>query len=391
MIYPVKYFHSQMRGAPVLSGTAGSLIALLDAVFTTGFGLVTAQSVTVSDGIATATLAQGQSFEEHAVVLVEGATPAALNGEARVLPDATSTQIQWATAAADGVATGSITLKTAPASWWTKVYAGVNKAAYKSTDLLANGHLLRVDDTGTTAARVVGYESMSDVDTGIGPFPHPVDQVSGGGYWWKSVNANAVRYKLFIDSRVVLIAIAAGSSGNASYVVAPMRGFGDPLALRPAGDVWGTFLCASGSTTYIQHAPLDGYNASSWQYGFAAVPRSWTGLGGSEACSPLTFSGASSAYSGADATLGAFPSVIDGELKLSKMFLSTGGLSTPRAIVPGVYRIAQSGALSVLADGSAVAAIGALQGRRLIAIATGADYSSTAQGVYLVDSTGPWR
>ena len=96
--YPVKYIHNAMRGAPQLSGTAGTLIAVLDAFLLTGFGQVTALSVNVAGGIATATLQSGQSFDKDCIVLVEGATPAALNGEARVI-STSSTSITWATTA----------------------------------------------------------------------------------------------------------------------------------------------------------------------------------------------------------------------------------------------------------------------------------------------------
>ena len=97
----VKWFSRDMRGAPTISGTAGSRIAALDACLLTGFGPVTSTGVTVSGGIATATVPSGQSFAQHAVVLISGATPSALNGEARVLTSS-STQITFATTAADG-------------------------------------------------------------------------------------------------------------------------------------------------------------------------------------------------------------------------------------------------------------------------------------------------
>ena len=44
-VFPVKYIHSDMRGAPVLSGTPGAMIGVLDAFLITGFGTVTAQRV----------------------------------------------------------------------------------------------------------------------------------------------------------------------------------------------------------------------------------------------------------------------------------------------------------------------------------------------------------
>ena len=98
MAYPVFYFHSDMRGAPVLNGVRGTGIALLDACLNTGFGQVTANSVTVAGGVATASLQPGEGFALHANVLVAGATPAALNGVARVI-EATDTAIKFATSA----------------------------------------------------------------------------------------------------------------------------------------------------------------------------------------------------------------------------------------------------------------------------------------------------
>ena len=44
----VKHFHSAMSGAPVLNGTAGSLIAVLDACLQDGFGLKAASGITVA-------------------------------------------------------------------------------------------------------------------------------------------------------------------------------------------------------------------------------------------------------------------------------------------------------------------------------------------------------
>ncbi len=108
----VKWIRHDMRGAPEIKGNApGALIAALKALLVTGWGSTTALSVSVEAGIATATVTAGSSFTEHAVVLVAGATPAALNGEARVLT-ASNTQITFATTAPDGLATGTTPSKT---------------------------------------------------------------------------------------------------------------------------------------------------------------------------------------------------------------------------------------------------------------------------------------
>ena len=84
--YPVKWITNTMRGAPPISGTPGTFIAALDAFLNTGWGSANAISVTISGGVGTAVFPEGVFFEDHAVVLFGGATtPAALNGEARVL------------------------------------------------------------------------------------------------------------------------------------------------------------------------------------------------------------------------------------------------------------------------------------------------------------------
>ena len=68
--YPVKYLHSGMRGAPVLTGQAGTLVALLHAALVTGFGMVTALSASVAAGTATVQFNAGQSFDVGDIVVV---------------------------------------------------------------------------------------------------------------------------------------------------------------------------------------------------------------------------------------------------------------------------------------------------------------------------------
>ena len=386
--YPVKWINNAMRGAPQISGTAGSLIAAIDAFLLTGFGVTTAQSVTVAGGIATANLQAGQSFDRHVVVLVDGATPAALNGEARVLTSSSS-QITWATTAPDGVATGTITIKVAPVGGWVKVFAGVNKAVYQSTDVQGARFFYRVDDTGTTAARVRGYESMTDVDTGTGPFPTDA-QISGGGYVLKSSNANAtaVRYDFFADLRFFIFAICPTFSANTNYTGAPARGWGDTLPLRPAGDVYSACCSVSDTAGATAYGSFD-LNTS----GSASIylARASTGLGGSVRANALAYVGAAG-QSGFSATLGAFPSSIDGEMKTSRRYVDSGDGATPRANIPGIFHIPQSGLNLSVAPRDTFDGTGDNAGRILYAVGGySGSMSSPPTGIYLVDITGPWR
>ncbi|MDP3324247.1 MAG: hypothetical protein Q8S71_11960 [Hydrogenophaga sp.] len=394
----VKHIHNGMRGAPQISGTVGAgIIPVLDALFISGWGVTTAVSVSVASGIATATLTSGETFDRTAVVLIAGATPAELNGEARVLTSSL-TSITWATTAADGVATGTITIKYAPQTDWVKVYAGTNKAVYKSTHAQSNGHYLRIDDTGTTSARIRAFESMSDVDTGTGPFPTDA-QMSGGGYWWKSTVANATAntYRVVCDQRFVLPLISAGVGANASQKSAPARGFGDPITLAPSGDAWCTLLSVGGSSTSAPGASsFVNQSAGGASSGMTLTPRLITGLGSSASCLCLPFTGgdnSSGVTSGNSTTMGAMPSPVDGQIKTSKMFAREPASGAARSIVPGVFFIPQSGHASVIVDGDILSGSAELAGRKLLAVADpGAVSGSFAvQGVYLVDITGPWR
>ena len=383
-----------MRGAPQVSGTAGTLIAALDAFLLTGWGPTSALSVTVSNGVATAQLNEGMFFDDNAVVLVDGTTtPALLNGEARVLSH-TNNSVKFETDAPDGVATGSITIRYAPVGKWEKTFSGTNKAAYRSTDIKASGFYLRVDDTGTTSVRVRGFETMTDVDTGTGPFPTDA-QISGGGYWVKSTTANATaaRYDFFGDSRFFLAAIAPGVVSSAVYTAAPARGFGDMIALRSAGDVYSVALACnstsnSGSTSFSGGC-FDGAPSGA---DAIYVPRAVGTLGSAQATSSIPYVGASNSRSGADGALGAFPSVVDGELKYSKRYVHSGDSATPRADVPGILHIPQTGVVNFIPPRDTVKGTGVLQGRSLTALGcNGSTANSAPSGIYLVDSFGPWR
>ena len=386
--FPVKWINNAMRGAPKISGTAGSLIAAIDAFLLTGFGITTAQSVTVANGIATANLQAGQSFDRHVVVLVDGATPAALNGEARVLTSSSS-QITWATTAPDGVATGTITIKVAPVGGWAKLpFSTTNKAVYQSTDVQGACFFYRVDDTGATAARVRGYESMTDVDTGTGPFPTDA-QISGGGYLVKSAASGekSVRYDFIADSRFVGLAIAGGVGSNSIYTGSPLRGWGDLIALRPAGDAFAAGISVQDTSS--------GGVAGAFDYvrsGASAVyvARAATGLGGAQVAGALAYVGGAG-QSGVAPTLGAFPSVIDGELKVSRRYVDSGDGATPRANVPGVLHIPQSGVVGAVALRDTFDGTGEFAGRVLVALGGISGSWNVLNGMFLVDITGPWR
>lgn len=389
----VKFFHSAMPNAPVLSGTAGSLIAVLDACLADGFGLKTADSIVVAGGVATATFSTGHSFEPDTIMLVAGATPSGLNGEKRVLTTSTNTVTFSAAGIPDLTATGTITAKLAPAGW-AKVFSATNLAAYRSLDVESTRMFLRVDDTGTTNARVVGYENMTDVNTGVGAFPTGA-QVAGGGWWPKanSANATARAWTLVADSKGFWLHLHT-LSGTDSGVAGSVWGFGDFASLK-SGDPYACQLfCAKSDVTssygtspraveYCSHTPVEdsGY-----------IPRSFTALGGSVA-------GATSVTSGWATNVGSsgyyqnpamplYPNGPDNGLALSGKSVVEPGVCL-RGRTRGIYMALQN-CHDKFNWRDKIDGQGTLLGRKLVSIKCGGASLASSGGLVFVDITGPW-
>lgn len=390
----VKHFRSDMVGAPTLSGAVGTLIAVLDACLINGFDVKSATSLVVVSGVATLSFSGSHSATVDSVVLVSGVTGALtdLNGEQKVTVVGSGV-VKFATAAADGTASGTISFKMAPAGYWTKPFSGTNLAVYKSTDPAGTGMYLRIDDTTTGTCRVVGYESMTDVNTGLGAFPTPA-QFSGGGYWAKSTltTSAAVVWELFADSRKFITHVAVGSHTNATYIGSLTRGFGDDLPFRPGGDAYACSL--SYSTTSSAVSQTDGI----YDTGTAltqAMPRGYSGLGSCVLHMLQNYTGATNQMSGMDATLGTFPSPIDGGLRLSKRYFCTASSQPPRSELPGYYYVPHSLAFDAFKLKDVIVGTGPLTGRKLMALSPSASAggvpSNANTGVSFVDITGPWR
>lgn len=384
----VKHYRSDTSPALVLNGQVGSLIGILDAVLVNGYGLQTATSLVVADGVATVTLPSTFAAGEDAVVLVSGATPAALNGEQRLIATTTNT-IRFATDQANVTATGTITVRVAPAGW-TKAFSGTNKAVYRSADPLAHagGMCLRVDDTGTLTARVIGYESMTDVDTGLGPFPTNA-QISGGLHWHKSsaANANAAGWSVIADSRFFIFYAQPYKASVATSEIGVTRCFGDLIPLRPSGDPHAVLL--AGSQTASMTTAQDGIDSGSVTGKY--VPRPYTGLGSSTTHATLPYVGSVS-YSGADGVLGPFPNEITGALTLSRRYVSDATGRPNRADTPGYLHCPQSGVAPAFSSFQKVLGSDALVGRKIMALpTTSSTLTTNVNAMSFVDITGPWR
>lgn len=381
----VKFLHSGQTGAPTLNGTAGALIGLLDACLLNGFGAGALDSLAVAAGVATATRSAGHPFEVGSVVAISGASVSggSINGQHRVTA-VTSTSYQFeVTGLSDQTATGAITHKLAPLGF-EKPFSGANLAAYRSPNVAGTRMVLRVDDADAYSGRVVGYESMTDINTGSGAFPAAA-QINGGGHWPKSASANSTARGWVIcgDDRGFLIQTDGMSGGSRCT-----HYFGDIQSVKTPDPYACLLACSNVALTNYSLSSSELFYHGTEYYSFE--PRAVTGLGGavtSYRTAPfIALAGAlSSSVSGAAGPT--YPNLGDGGLYAVKINVSDlGPQLNRRGQIPGVYFIPMTLGASAFNHLERISDVVGLSGRTLRALRIG---SSSGWG--LVDMTGPWR
>ena len=385
MIYT---YDSSMAGAPVLSGTAGALRAVLKACLVDGFGAGAVATLTVSAEVATATYAGSHPFKVGRVAQYAGATPAGLNGN-KVILSATGNSVTFAApGVADGSATGTITSRAAPAGW-QELFAGAltNVIALKPSVVEASGCVLRVDDTGTINARVLGYESMSDISTGLGVLPLE-SQLAGGLFWPKSGSADTTArpWVLVADERGFYLAVAP--QGGDRYTLL----YSGDLASLKSGDAYGYLVTGNQSDQTNATAVPNGccgYSHRSARGG-AYVARSHTAIGQALAVRRIGahhIGTTADAYAGtAGYAWGAYPNgpnngLLTGALEVFEL----GVRGTLPGLLHPVQDMGQAFATGAIVDGTDDYA-----GRRLMAVKVAPPSGSQAAGTVFIDITGPW-
>lgn len=385
MIYS---FDSTMTGAPVLSGTAGALRALLKACLVDGFGAGAVATLTTAGAVATATFAGAHPYRVGTVVQIAGATPAGLNGQKRIISTTTNAVTYAAPGIADGAATGTITHKVAAAGW-QELFAGAlaNVLCVKPTVPEATGCVVRVDDTGATNARVRVFESMTDVSTGLGLTPLE-SQLAGGLFWPKSGTANAtVRpWYLVADERGFFLAVSPQGTDRFTLLYA-----GDIASLK-SGDAYGYLLTGNqADQTALTTVPdgCCGWSHRSARSG-AYIVRSHTTVGQSLAVQRLGAhhnGSTSDVYAGtAGYSLGTYPNGPNNGLMTGALELHGFGI---RGTLPGLLHPVQDCG-TAFSTGAIVNGTDDLAGRRLLAVRVAPPSGAVTAGTVLLDVTGDW-
>lgn len=389
MANEVYYYSSFDAGAPVLNNVAGSLIGVLDACLLNGYNTQTLASLSVTGNVATASKAtHGFKAEEGKWIEVSGATPASLNGLKKVTSHTSNTFSFAAPGVADGLATGTITVKRPPIGW-SKPFSGTNKAVYRSVDPSSTGRYLRVLDDAAVAteARAVMYETMTDVDTGLGPSPRPTD-LAGGVFWGKTENnATAKTWIIIGDSRIFYLFIQVSSS---AFITSPYA-FGDIKSYRP-GDMFSCILYGSDvAVTTGASRPLKlgmtyicGFQPDNWN---STLSRSSSQTAGSVR-SHISGLGQNGQVQSSQGQFPNWPSPVDNGMAIATLFVTEENASFLHPIrgeLPGALQMLAGVPYGMFDTFSGIANF---PGRTCVVITIQA---ANTQGRMAIDITGPWR
>lgn len=215
---------------------------------------------------------------------------------------------------------------------WAKEFTGSNKRVYRPAS--GNRFRLRVDDSGTSQARVIGYESMSDVDTGTNGFPTNA-QVSGGLYWGKSTTANATTRDWILIGNDTFFILFVNSASASLFSTAIAMCFGDFTSYK-SGDAFNTIII--GSTT----ADSTTNNVSVLSATAAAgtgvyVARSYTQSGTSINCGKHAGADFGNGMTVMCAATNVYPDAISGGMMLNRVYISESAALPRRGYLPGVW------------------------------------------------------
>jgi hypothetical protein len=388
----VMLLRSTDTGAPTLNGTAGSLIALLDACLKDGYNSKTPTGITRIGAVATVAFATAHGYAADGLskVLQAGWNQTEYNGIFQISNVTTLTYDIVVTGTPATPATGSGTAKVAPCGW-NKPFAGTNKAAYRSPEVTGTRLYLRVDDANPNAdtnktAYLRGYETMTDIDTGTGLFP-TVAQMANPLMISKSIASDSVarNWTLVGDGFEFCFFYTAWVTTYQNLY--DFFHFGDP-ASEMASDPYGCLIF--GPTAAASTYP--GQNSAAY-----------TTINGLSAGQAGTYMARAYSQTGASVSVG---KLSDYTLANGNNIFGSGGMSYPaphnnglyvapvfindpaslvRATLKCIYNPLH---LHPLGHGGHVANLSNLPGRTLYAIAV--SYSGIAYEAH-VDITGPWR
>lgn len=234
---------------------------------------------------------------------------------------------------------------SATAAGWAREYTATNKAVFRAAT--GNRYRLRVDDTGTQEARAVGYETMSDVDTGVNAFPTS-GQVTGGLFIRKSNTADSTGrpWVLIATGTAFYFLPHAASSdwlaplSNDYQYLSGQFFFGDITSFK-AGDAYNTMIIGAEATggSLGRMGVVVSQNTIAVSSIGHYMPRQYYQSGNSIQVAlypPMSFYGPTTMGLAG----GNYPDPISGAMHLSPLYVIESGPSSQgyfRGVLPGLW------------------------------------------------------
>ena len=282
------------------------------------------------------------------------------------------------------------------AAGWTKSYSGSNKAAYRQGS--GNQFYMRIQDdgnredgtasaAGAREAKIRGYEAMSSVDAGTGPFPTTAQRDTNTGALTvrKSTTADSTArdWIILADNRTCYVFVATGDTAGQYRCVK----FGEFYSLV-TGDSYRTMLMARP----IENSGSSGSEAVGTLTTVAAVSagdylaRAYTGVGSAQ-----------TAGKHGDATKGSvtilsgnltYPNSPDSAIYLSPVWISEGTAGLVRGRCRGLWQPLH--VVGSFNDGDIFTGAGGLAGKSFLAIKLVPGVAGTS-GVAFMETSDTWE
>jgi hypothetical protein len=236
---------------------------------------------------------------------------------------------------------------TQPAAGWTKDYTGTNKATFRNGAGATSRKYYRVQDDGpgagtTKEARIRGFDTMSDVDTGTNEFPTAAQQANAGGSLVVRKSAAATSttrtWMIAADDKTAILFIQSGDTAGRWFVTY----FGETFSYKSA-DAQCAALIGRTTENVTTLYEVICWHIASTTAGLSTVAAGHFMAGsvsgvGSVTCGKWSHPGAIVLASGSDvAGQLAYPNPADSGLILTPLFLYTTGTITLRGKLRGLF------------------------------------------------------
>lgn len=399
----IRVYRSDMVDAPMLSGTQGALLAVLDACLINGFGATTPTQITRTGGTVTVGYIAPHNYNTLDWITFAGADQPEYNGSFRVTRvDAYTLTFPIATEPVTPATTATaFAAKRTPAGF-IKPFQGLNKAAYQSMHPKSNKPYLRVSDEGTASAgaryaRVCAYEKMLDIDLGERRFPTRAQFTDFDGAWWCKSNSNDAtgRQWEIITDGITFYLQAGTRSGPLDFndnAYQFVNGFGQLATNAP--DAYASFLSihANQDDDYGGAGllmPAQDQHAPSSKAANIAIARNYAGSGSVWGV-PLIGHGFSNQYVLGGNQYLTYPHKTDNRFYMCPViaYESDGGVFI-RGRLPGAYESPHGRTHSTGKMLDTIAVVG-LEGKRFVWLGGRGQQYNYYGGIW-IDIDGPWE